>query len=148
MTAISALEASLDGDSFVAPEHGARRIEVLGPQGETIRTLDLAQGVVTVGQAAGNQLVLAGEGIGRYHLRIVCDDARVAVTDLGSRSGTLLNDQRLPAQVEQEWKAGDVLRLGTFRLRLEQANRRQPGQIAGPVVAATPGASRIEVRFD
>ncbi|MEP7190953.1 MAG: FHA domain-containing protein, partial [Roseiflexaceae bacterium] len=74
MTAISALEASLDGgDSFANPEPDARRIEVLGPQGETIRTLDLAQGIVTVGQAVGNQLVLAGEGVARYHLRITCD---------------------------------------------------------------------------
>src|SRR6476619_2869693 len=117
MTAISALEASLDGgSSFASAEPEARRIEVLGPQGETIRTLELAQDVLTVGQASGNQLVLAGEGIGRYHLRIGCDGTRVAVTDLGSRAGTLLNEQRLTAQLEQEWQAGDVLRLGAYRL--------------------------------
>ena len=59
MTALSALEASLDGgDAFANAEPDARRIDVLGSQGETIRTLDLSQGVITVGQAAGNQLVL------------------------------------------------------------------------------------------
>src|SRR3954470_6601846 len=148
MTAISALEASLDGgSSFANAEPEPRRIEVLGPQGETIRTLDLARDVITVGQATGNQLVLAGEGIGRYHLRIGCAGTRVAVTDLGSRAGTLLNEQRLPAQMEQEWKAGDVLRLGSFRLRLEQASERQLGPVAGPVIAGTPSASRIEVGF-
>jgi hypothetical protein len=149
MTVISALEASLDGgSSFANAEPEARRIEVLGPQGETIRTLELAQDGITVGQASGNQLVLAGEGIGRYHLRIGCDGARVAITDLGSRAGTLLNDQRLTAQIEHEWKPGDVLRLGTFRLRLEQASGRQRGPLAGPELAATPSASRIAVGFD
>src|SRR5438552_624213 len=113
MTALSALEASLDdGDSRAHAEPDARRIDVLGPQGETIRTLDLARSGLTVGQAAGNQLVLAGEGVGRYHLRITSDGARVAVTDLGSRSGTLLDERRLPAQVEQNWLSGEVLRLG------------------------------------
>jgi pSer/pThr/pTyr-binding forkhead associated (FHA) protein len=149
MTALSALEASLDdGDARAQAEPDTRRIDVLGPQGETIRTLDLAHGGLTVGQAAGNQLVLAGEGVGRYHLRITSDGARVAVTDLGSRSGTLLDERRLPAQVEQDWLSGEVLRLGTFRLRLEQAGGRQDGPHARQTIAATPSASRIGVGFD
>src|SRR4051812_28072331 len=106
MTAFSALEASLGGvDARATAAAETLRIDVFGAQGETLQTIDLGQGSVTIGQAPGNQIVLEGAGVGRYHLRIMRDGARVTVVDLGSRTGTMLGEQRLPAQIDQVWQA-------------------------------------------
>ncbi|NTV63616.1 MAG: FHA domain-containing protein, partial [Oscillochloris sp.] len=117
---LSPLETDLDGGEFVPESANPLRLDVLGPQGETLRSVDLNQAVLTIGQAPGNQLMLEADGVSRYHLRIANDGKRVSVTDLGGRSGTLLNEQRLTPHSEAAMAPGAILRVGPFRLRLSE----------------------------
>ncbi|MBX0331263.1 FHA domain-containing protein [Oscillochloris sp. ZM17-4] len=118
MTSFSALEHDLDGEQAAPIGVSPLRLDVLGPQGETLRSLDLTEPVLTIGQASGNQLVLDAEGVSRYHMRLSRDGARVMVADLGGRTGTTLNDQRLVPHTETPMAPGGFLRVGPFRLRL------------------------------
>ncbi|RRR66882.1 MAG: FHA domain-containing protein [Candidatus Viridilinea halotolerans] len=116
---------AFDGDESAAGGGAAPlRLDVLGPQGETLRSVTLPEGVLTVGAAGGNQLVLEGEGVGRYHLRLSLAGSELTVTDLGTRGGTQLNDQPLPPQMAIPVPAGATLRLGPFRLRLGQTQQK------------------------
>lgn len=132
----SALEHEFHGgDDGSGAGQSPPRLDVLGPQGETLRSLELSDGVLTVGQAPGNQLVLEAEGVGRYHLRLNCAAARASVTDLGARGGTLLDDQPLAPNLETPFPGGATLRVGPFRLRLVQ-----PQAAPGTSAAAAPNA--------
>lgn len=133
----SALEHDLEGDGPAPRGDSPPRLDVLGPQGETLRSLDLTAPVLTVGQAPGNQLVLDADGVSRYHMRIAQAGGRVTVTDLGGRGGTLLNEQRLPPHVETPMPPGASLRAGPFRMRLSDPHvGGASAALAAPDVAA------------
>jgi hypothetical protein len=114
----SAIEDDLDGDlSRTGEDAAAPRLDVIGPQGETVRTVLLTDSTLTIGSAPGNGLVLDGEGIGRFHLRLTLSEGRVLVADLGGRGGTQLDGVALTPNAPRQWSGG-TLRLGPYRIRL------------------------------
>jgi hypothetical protein len=98
---------------------GAPSIHVLGAQGELIRAVALVDETLTVGRSPTSDIVLDVEGVARSHLRITWDGAQVAVMDLGTRGGTMLNGMRLAPQVPMSWQWRSMLRVGPFWLRLD-----------------------------
>src|SRR5690349_7999801 len=80
------------------------RVELLGEQGQTLRSAELTSTGITVGRAPGNTLVVDDEAIGRYHLRIDWDGSQATVTDLGTRSGTLIDREQLGPHAAQPWR--------------------------------------------
>lgn len=71
-----------------------------------------------IGRDAGNDLVLSDPLVSRLHCRIDRDGDAWTLTDLGSRFGTFLNDQRVEATVPL--KFGDLLRIGGTELRFDR----------------------------
>ena len=63
-----------------------------------------------LGKAAGNDVVLEGEGISRYHARLLVEDAKLLIEDLGSTNGTLLNAKTVK---RERVMPGDKILLGT-----------------------------------
>ncbi len=75
-----------------------------------------------MGRAPEAEIHLSNPAVSVHHARLAFDaDGRGAVTDLGSRHGTLLNGRRLTAGEAVGVASGDVLEVGphTIELRLE-----------------------------
>jgi DNA-binding NtrC family response regulator len=71
--------------------------------------------VLTVGFAAGNDLVLHDPTVSRYHVELKRVDGGISVTDLGSKNETIVDGLRIQRGVVP---AGSVLVLGESKVRI------------------------------
>lgn len=74
----------------------------------------LAAGEHVLGRDAESSVVLDSPSVSRRHARIVITESQATVEDLGSKNGTLLNDQ--PVVAPQPLADGDRIRVGTVGL--------------------------------
>ena len=96
--------------------------------GERFVELPSAGGVLQVGRHRTSDVVLADSSVSRVHARLTVSQGNLFVEDLGSRGGTYVNDVRTAGTVPV--KPGDRLRIGTFRLTLEEEEPRTHAQTA------------------
>jgi len=109
---------------------------IVSRAGHPDRRLLLKPGVLRLGRAEDNDLVLPDIGVSRRHARIIVDDTGVTVEDLGSGNGTLF--QGRPVR-KKRIEDNDILRIDPFDLRFRV---RSAG--ARPVNSAdTLGGPRI-----
>lgn len=87
---------------------------------EAIRSVPLRQGVSVIGRDAENDIILDVNSISRRHAQIEYKDGQYTVTDLNSKNGAFLGEQRLHPEIPQPWEPGQDLRLGEIWLRLER----------------------------
>ncbi len=78
--------------------------------------LSIPEGGLTVGRERDNSLVLADPTVSRHHARLALESGALVVYDLGSTNGTFVNEQRIS---QQRLQAGDVVRFGGVRFRVE-----------------------------
>jgi phage tail-like protein len=97
----------------------------------TQRRYPLPLGSMTLGSVGENDLVLDDPAVARFHLRLLATAAGCWAIDLGSPSGTFLNQVRMPPNVRQSLRSGDLLVVGPFAIQYN----RQPA-IVPPEVAA------------
>jgi len=57
-------------------------------------------------------------GVSRLHVVVRQDGRNIVLMDLGSANGTYLNGQRIPANVEQILRHGDVVALGKLKIQI------------------------------
>jgi serine/threonine protein kinase len=82
---------------------------------------------ITIGQRAGNDLVLPAEGVSSKHARLeLKEDGRWMVIDMTSVKGTFLGRDRLLPDAPQEWLSGQELRIGPYTLRWGKSGRVTP----------------------
>ncbi|MBN2002564.1 MAG: protein kinase [Anaerolineae bacterium] len=95
----------------------------------------LQSGVLRLGRAPDNQIVVNEELVSRYHAEIRSDEHSSAIIDLGSANGTFVNGQQLVPHRPQTLQAGMQIHLGRQTLLTVQA---------GPVtkVHAVPPVSK------
>lgn len=77
---------------------------------------------LTLGRAEDNDVVVDDERLSKHHAEVICHpDGRVEVRDLGSTSGTLVNDESVESRILRH---GDTLAFGplTAVLDLEEAD--------------------------
>src|SRR5256885_6372454 len=86
-----------------------------GPAGRTT----LGTGVVTLGRAPDNQIVINDSKASSHHAEIRFVGQDYTITDLGSTNGTFVNDQRLDRNVPRSLNAGDNIRIGDTLLTYE-----------------------------
>lgn len=106
---------------------------------------------LTVGSAAGRagqRLVLNDPLVERAHLRIDWDGQQVMVVDLGSRNGTFIDENRLEPETVYSWEPGQVLRVGSFQVRIEMrpvepSNGASQAAATIPLAAAAAAAGNI-----
>jgi len=98
--------------STIRAKYPLRELEVVQPDG-TSKKYPLQKDSLTLGRNANNDLSFPEDPIlSRQHLKFEYDGGEWCVTDLGSKNGTLLNDQRLEGRVRL--KSGD--RIGAGRV--------------------------------
>lgn len=71
------------------------------------------------GRSSTNEIVLTDRAVSRFHARFTNEDGTLAVEDLGSMNGTLVNGQTIQAKTPV--LPGDIVELGPFEIRLETA---------------------------
>ncbi len=81
-------------------------------EGERVgQAIELVHFPFTFGRARACDVVLESSAISRLHARCTREGPNVYLEDLGSRNGTFLNGQRLPAHTPQRLRAGDTVNL-------------------------------------
>jgi len=106
---------------------------------EAIRSVPLRQGVSVIGRDADNEIVLDVNSISRRHARIDNNGVQYTVTDLNSKNGAFLGEQRLAPEIPQPWEPGQDLRLGEIWLRLERAVSTEDTVKQAALPPQTPG---------
>src|SRR5262245_8619440 len=112
------------------------------------RTVELRDGVMRIGRAAGNEIVIgdASKGVSRTHAELHVDSGRCTIVDLHSQNGTWVNALRVQ---RAEVRPDAEIAIGVFRLRLQgapgitatgrPAPRPQPATIIAPKPASVAG---------
>jgi serine/threonine-protein kinase len=73
----------------------------------------LSNGVITMGRAPNNTIVLNDAGVSSNHCSIVHDGVRYIIQDLGARNGVFVNNAKI---TRQHLNSGDLIVIGTTRL--------------------------------
>lgn len=93
---------------------GMHAYKLVGPNGEEY---DIRGGEYKIGREGADISFSADSGVSRSHAVISRTGSGVTITDLGSTNGTYVNGVKISGSTEL--KAGDLLILGTVRLRCE-----------------------------
>src|SRR5215216_6188231 len=117
-------------------QSSARRRTVAAGQLETEDgdSVPLNQRVTVIGQRAGCDLVLPSASVSTTHAAVYDVNGRRYIMDLGSRSGTLVNNQKT---LQVELKIGDVIDIGGTEVRYTAA----AGAAAPAPAARSPKAA-------
>jgi DNA-binding NtrC family response regulator len=130
------------GEAEAAAPAGRLRIRERGGAGGRERTVALPAGGLSVGKAAGNDLVLSDPFVSAHHLRLEPRGGRWLVADLGSTNGTFLSGARVE---RAELPPGATLLLGDTELVLEPteaATAARPAAFEG-MISGDPGMRRV-----
>ncbi|HEY4573861.1 MAG TPA: FHA domain-containing protein, partial [Thermoanaerobaculia bacterium] len=87
------------------------------------RVVPLAGGRTRLGRGSDNDVVLSDVSVSRYHAEILREGSGWLVHDLKSTNGVEVN--RVPVE-KAPLRAGDLLTIGSFELRLEEEEARPP----------------------
>ena len=92
------------------------RLVVVEPDDQRGRAFELAE-EMTLGRAAGCQIVLDDTYVSQLHTRIFRRDGQLMVEDLGSTNGTYLNNRKVAGPMMMG--RGDKLRVGKTVMELQ-----------------------------
>src|SRR5713101_6511733 len=101
-------------------EAPARHYRLRGDVAGVERSFLVAAGHNRVGSVGANDVVLPVRGVSRQHALLSLGADGLILEDLESKNGTLLNDVRIR---RAPVAAGDQIRFGPVRLRLEEIER-------------------------
>lgn len=78
------------------------------------------KGECIIGRSPECGLVLEGPDLSRQHAKFLTKDGNYYFADLGSRNGSLFNDELVEPNREYLLNSGDRIRIGDFILKMEQ----------------------------
>jgi len=121
---------------------GAQLVVISGPdQG---RTIPVEEGqTLFIGRGEGASPRLADPHVSRSHCRLEVDAGKYRLTDLGSRTGTFVNDQQVPWH---DLKPGDEIRIGSTRLRFNLEGALDATTLVGGLAKPKPAAPATPVQ--
>jgi len=88
---------------------------IITHEGVAVKDVPVDKPELTLGRAADNDICVRDATVSARHLRLLLLDGRVAIEDLDSTNGTLLNGQPVERQTLRN---GDVLRVGRHELHV------------------------------
>jgi serine/threonine protein kinase len=115
----------------------------IGRAGSEPEVYSLHKRTFTIGRSEGNDIVLIGGNVSRWHARLDYLTDGWYVTDTGSTNGTFLDDTRLELQRPYSWYSGQVVYIGPFQLHLRMAGETAPQAAA----FVTPPERMEETQF-
>ena len=111
----------------VSGKHAGQEIAIAGPR-------------FMIGRAEDNHLRPSSELISRHHCELLIEGTKASLKDLGSKNGTLVNDQRVEG--ERVLQTGDRLTIGQLEFEVQLTH-----QLGGPkrpkVADAKEAAERL-----
>jgi hypothetical protein len=90
------------------------QLAFFGPDGAPT-VWPLAPGVLSIGRAEDNDVVLAHAEVSSHHAQLVVSENEVVLRDLGSRNGTSVNGRPVS---EAALRAGDMVQIGPVSIRV------------------------------
>ncbi|HEV2662678.1 MAG TPA: protein kinase [Ktedonobacteraceae bacterium] len=113
-------------DRYMAA-NGLPLLARLSPQSGPLagRALRFHQDTTTIGRATGNDLVVTGRTVSRYHAHLNFVEGHWYVEDLQSANGTKVNGKRI--QERTFLKDGDLINFGDERVVFNIVTDNQPG---------------------
>lgn len=98
------------------------RLLVRVPRGSTVETSEhtFTRGKITVGRSPDCDLVLPGDEVrvSRRHIEVHRREGGYLLQDLGSRNGTLLNDELIQPESSHPLNEGDVVKMGSVEMEV------------------------------
>lgn len=92
---------------------------------------------VVIGRGKDCNLQVLSNEVSRKHCRLVVGESEVAVRDLGSGNGTLVNGQQTQPNVDEVLISGDIVRIGPLVIKVEfESSISPPAEPAQPEPAA------------
>ncbi len=95
-----------------------------------------------IGRASECTLRAGSDAISRRHCSIVRTDGAWLASDMGSRNGTYINDQKIEAPTPLA--VGDILRVGPLKFRVEEYVKGGSDIKVSKPAASTNGTARID----
>ncbi len=99
------------------------------------RVVPVVHDEITIGRDAGNTIHLTDRNVSRKHGRLVRENGRLFVEAVAARYGLRKNGKVLTQR--EEFREGDVLRIGDYRVTLQAEVKAPP-----PGLKAPPGVTR------
>ncbi len=95
---------------------------------------------VVIGRGKDCNLQVLSNDVSRRHCQFVIGEADVAVRDLGSGNGTLINSQKTEPNVDTPLISGDIVRIGPLVIKVEFDSASSEAAILEPAMleAADP----------
>ncbi len=94
------------------------QLRIEGP--DKTETFTIPLGETLIGRQQGNPIHLNSPMVSRQHARLVADANLCQIVDLGSANGTLINGNKLEANVPTNLVNNDSIQIGPFVMTFEQ----------------------------
>ncbi len=88
-------------------------------EGEDPEWYGLQKRSFTLGRSAGNDIVLVGSNVSRWHARLEHIGGNWHIIDTGSTNGTYLDKTQLAPEKAYPWRWGQIVHIGPFDLHMQ-----------------------------
>ena len=110
------------------------------------RIVPLSAPEIRFGRSSDNEVVLPDYSVSRRHATVRREDDTWTIYDLGSTNGVQINQESVDSS---PIRAGDVLKIGVFELRVEDSSAgRRPARPAAPDGDSRPVRDFTSPRVD
>jgi eukaryotic-like serine/threonine-protein kinase len=124
------------------PQRRSDYIQVLLPD-RTVRMIEISADEMTIGRDPESEIVLDHPKISRQHARLQYDGQNYWISDLNSRNGTLLANNRLQPGEPTVWEGNQAVQLGEIYLRLKR-DQMPPHVITNTTGETQPSHTLVE----
>jgi eukaryotic-like serine/threonine-protein kinase len=118
LAAVTEMIHRKEGEGFIL--YAGEQVLHINVAGESPRTERLDHSPLFVGSGQDNDLILPGRGVNPYHLRLERSGELWHVIDLGSETGTFLEDAHLIPELPELWMPGQTVVVGPYFLSWEE----------------------------
>jgi serine/threonine protein kinase len=133
----------MGNDQALPPIYDVLRV---AQEGEKPEWYGLQKRSFTLGRSEGNDIVLVGSNVSRWHARLEYLNDGWHIIDTGSTNGTLLDRTKLAPEKAYPWRWGQVVHIGPFDLYLQPGTgsrervlpESEPAYINGAYIETTP----------
>src|SRR6266540_6086165 len=94
-------------------------LEISGSDVEQ-ENLPVLNGTTVLGRAPTSTILLDHPMVSRRHAEIRSDTKGAEIADMGSANGTRVNDSELPVKEWRSLRAGDLIEVGPFSIRVRE----------------------------